>query len=560
MPTSGAGRMSTAWGLWSQLRVTLRVIRAVLRSPALRRVAFAFLIFNAVEFGSWVAILLYAYGALGPTSVGIVAVVQLVPTSIVAPLSANLADRYPRDRVLFAGYLAMAATFGATALGMFEDVAPPLVVAAATLASMSLSVIRPTQGALLPSLARTPEELTAANGVSGTVEGLGQLLGPLLAAGILAIGTPAAVFGASTAGCLLAAFLVARLPKPAPVAGAGAIPGVVETSAGAGLLDGLRIVVRHADTRLVIGILSLRMVVIGALDVLFVLLALEVFDIGESGAGLLNASLGLGVIAGGATTFTLVGRQGLAPALGIAALTSGIGLAVLSGVSSVWAAPLIVMTGVGFAACDVLGRTILQRVTPDRVLARVFGALEGLGSASLALGAILAPIVVLAVGVQGALVAAGLLMPAGIALSWLGLRAMDRHALVPLRALDLLRAVEIFAPLPPPQLEWVARQARWVTFEPGEVIIAEGDVGDAYYVLETGALRVTKRGELLRSLSGRGDGVGEIALLRDVPRTATVTSDAVTVMLMVSRPAFLEAVTGHPRAHEAAQRVAGTLA
>ena len=317
---------------------------------------------------------------------------------------------------------------------------------------------------------------------------------------------------------------------------------------------------RHADTRLVVGILSLRMIVAGALDVLFVLLALEVFHIGESGAGLLNASLGLGVIAGGAATFTLVGRQRLAPALGIAALISGLGLAVLSAVSPVWAAPLIVVTGVGFAACDVLGRTILQRVTPDRVLARVFGVLEGLALASLALGAILAPLVVLAVGIQGALIVAGLLMPAGVALSWLGLRAMDRHALVPVRALELLRAVEIFAPLPPPQLEWVARQARWVTFEPGEVIIAEGDVGDAYYVLESGALKVTKGGELLRTLSGRGDGVGEIALLRDVPRTATVTSDAVSVMLMVSRPAFLEAVTGHPRAHETAQRMVEALA
>lgn len=546
--------------LWTQLRVTLRVVRAVLRSPALRRVELAFLTFNAVEYGTWVAILLYAYGAIGPTSVGVVAVVQLVPAAIVAPLSANLGDRFPRDRVLVAGYLVMAATFGSTWIGMAADIPPALVVVAATFASASLSVIRPTQGALLPSLARTPEELTAANGLSGTVEGLGLLLGPLLAAAILAIGTPAAVFGAATVGCFLAATLVVRLPMPvspvAPLAG----PSVVEPPDLGGLLDGLRIVVRHADTRLVVGILSLRMIVAGALDVLFVLLALEVFHIGESGAGLLNAALGLGVIAGGAATFTLVGRQRLAPALGIAALISGFGLAVLSAVSPVWAAPLIVVTGVGFAACDVLGRTILQRVTPDRVLARVFGALEGLALASLAFGAILAPLVVLAVGVQGALIVAGLLMPAGIALSWLGLRAMDRHALVPVRALELLRAGEIFAPLPPPQLEWVARQARWVTFEPGEVIIAEGDVGDAYYVLESGALRVSQRGELLRVLSGRGDGVGEIALLRDVPRTATVTSDAVSVMLMVSRPAFLEAVTGHPQAHETAQRVAGALA
>jgi cAMP-binding proteins - catabolite gene activator and regulatory subunit of cAMP-dependent protein kinases len=297
------------------------------------------------------------------------------------------------------------------------------------------------------------------------------------------------------------------------------------------------------------------MIVSGALDVLFVLLALEVFDIGESGAGLLNAALGLGMVAGGTVTFTLVGRQRLAPVLGVAALASGLALAILAAVSPVWAAPLIVVTGIGFAACDVLGRTILQRVTPDRVLARVFGALEGLGLASLALGAVLAPFVVLALGVQGALVVVGLLLPAGIALSWLGLRAMDQHALVPRRALELLRVVEIFAPLPPPQLEWVARHARWITIEPGEALITEGDVGDAYYVLESGSLTVTKGGELLRILTGRADAVGEIALLRDVPRTATVTASAESVMLRLSRAEFLEAVTGHAQAHEAARRV-----
>ena len=189
----------------------------------------------------------------------------------------------------------------------------------------------------------------------------------------------------------------------------------------------------------------------------------------------------------------------------MAAATSGIGLVALSAVGPAWAAPLVVAAGIGLAACDVLGRTILQRVTPDRVLARVFGALEGLGLAGLALGSILAPLIVLVLGVDGALVAFGLLLPAGIALSWLGLRAMDRQALVPRRALDLLRTVEIFAPLPPPQLEWLARQTRWMTFEPGEVVIREGDVGDAYYVLESGELRVTQiRRAAARPVRARG--------------------------------------------------------
>ena len=553
--------MTTLSRLRTHIAVTARVLRAVLRSPALRRVELAFLLFNSVEFSTWVAILLYAYAEIGPASVGFVAVVQLIPAAIVAPLSASLGDRFPRDKVLLGGYLVMVAAFGLTWIAMGLAMPPALVVLAAAFANASLSVIRPTQGALLPSLARTPEELTAANALSGTVEGAGLLLGPLVAAAILSVAAPAAVFGVATAGCLAAAALVIRLPVPgSPVASAAGEPaGVVRAGESDGLLDGLRLVAHQGDTRLVVGILSLRMVVIGTLDVLFVLLALEVFDIGESGAGLLSAALGLGVLLGGTFTFALVGRQRLAPVLGVAALASGVGLAVLSSVSGIWAAPLIVMAGIGFAACDVLGRTILQRVTPDRVLTRVFGALEGLGIASLAIGSLLAPLIVIGVGVQGALVVAGLLLPAGIALSWLGLRAMDRHALIPRRALDLLGDVAIFAPLPPPQTEWVARHARWITIEPGEVLIAEGDVGDAYYVMESGELVVTKDEERLRVLTARGDAVGEIALLRDVPRTATVTAGAASVLLRLERGDFLEAVTGHPQAHEAARQVAATL-
>ena len=555
--------MTTLGRLRAHVAVTSRVLRAVLRSPALRRVELAFLLFNVVEHSTWIAILLYAYAAIGPASVGFVAVVQLVPAAIVAPFSSSLGDRFPRDKVLFGGYVVMIAAFGSTCIAMSLALPPVLVVLAATFANSSLSVIRPTQGALLPSLARTPEELTAANALSGTVEGTGLLIGPLIAAAILTVATPAAVFGVAAIGCLAAAALVVRLPVPRSAMGSAAAElarvaepaRAAEPSERGGLLDGLRLVAHHGDTRLVVGILSLRMIVTGALDVLFVLLALEVFDIGESGAGLLNAALGLGVVLGGAFTFVLVGRQRLAPVLGVAALATGIGLAVLSTVNSGLAAPLIVMAGIGFAACDVLGRTILQRVTPDRVLSRVFGALEGISIASLALGSLLAPLIVLVAGVQGALVVAGLLLPAGIALSWLGLRAMDRHALIPRRALDLLGSVAIFAPLPPPTLEWVARRARWVTFEAGEALITEGAAGDAYYVLESGVLKVTKGVELLRILTERCDAVGEIALLRDVPRTATVTAGGESVLLMLSRADFLEAVTGHTQAREAADLV-----
>jgi MFS family permease len=540
----------------TQLGISLRVVRAILRNPALRRVQLAFLLFNTVEFGTWVAILLYAYEAIGPASVGVVAVVQLLPGAVFAPLIAGLADRFPRDRVLFYGYLAQLVTYGATWVGMALEASPAVVVLAATCAATTLAVTRPAQGSLIPSLARTPEELTAANGLSGAMEGTGMLIGPLIAAAILVVATPTAVFGAATAGCLIAAALVVRLPASRTPLAADDEPDRSEPTNRGSVLDGLRLAARHGSTRIIVGILALRMVVIGALDVLFILLALEVFDIGESGAGLLNAALGLGVVVGGAMTFTFVGRQRLAPVLAIAALASGFALVIVGVVPSAsTAAALIIVAGGGFAACDVVGRTILQRATPDVVLARVLGALEGVDFAGLALGSLLAPLVALVVGVQAAVIAAGLLLPAGIVLAWTGLLVIDRHALVPVRAIGLLREAEIFAPLPQPSLEWLARQTRWITVEPGQVLMAEGDRGDAYYVLETGALAVSQGGRPLRVCDARADGVGEIALLRDVPRTATVTARDVSVLLMIRRAEFLEIVAGHTPVREAAQRV-----
>jgi MFS family permease len=549
----------------AQLALTGRVVRAILRNPALRRVELAFLLFNTVEYATWIAILLYAYDAIGPASVGLVAVVQLIPAAIVAPLAASLADRLPRRRVLLIGYLAQVITFGLTWLAMWLAAPPLLVVAVAALAAASLGFTRPTQGALLPSLSRTPEELTAANGLSGTIEGFGMLLGPLAAAAILAVGAPTDVFGAATVALLVAAALVASLPAgrtPLPLIGTiDATAGTSTASSGMrvsepGVLEGLRLVARERSTRIVVGILTLRMIVIGALDVLYVLIALEVFGIGDSGAGLLNAAMGLGVVLGGAISFGICGRPRLAPALALAATGAGIGLVIVgAGASAAQAAPVLVVVGIGFAGCDVIGRTILQRVTPDEVLARVLGALEGLAFIGLGVGSLAAPVVAALVGLQGAFVVAGLLLPLGVALAWLGLRAMERDALVPRRAVSLLRESAIFAPLPPAEVERVARNARWMTLDPGEVLIREGDAGDAYYVLESGSLRVTHDGAELRVTDARADGVGEIALLRDVPRTATVTATGPSILLTIRRALFLEVVGGHVPARDAAVRV-----
>jgi MFS family permease len=570
--------MSRVSGSGRHLAVTFRVVWAVLRNPALRRVELAYLLFSAALFGSYIAILVYAYEASGPNAVGVVALAMLLPSAVVAPFAASLADRFPRERVLLAGYVVQAVAYAITAAGMLAGVPPVLVYLAAAVQSAGTTLTRPAQGSLLPRLARTPEELTAANSVSGTIEGAGVLLGPLAATALLVVAGPGAVWALGALASTVAVVLVLNVGRllerrraAIEPAGTGAVaPGPAAVGHDAAdedhahtesvtslVIGGLRALAASADTRLVVGLLAVRMVISGAMDVLFVLLAQEVFLTGQAGAGLLNAGLGLGTVLGGAASVALVGRRRMAPALGLAAVTWGGSIALIGlGSSASLALALVAIGGIGFAATDVVGRTILQRVTADRMLARVLGALEGIGLLGLAVGSVLAPLLVAWLGVQGAVGAVGLILPAVVVVAWLPLIRIDRRVRVPVREISLLRLTPEFVPLPGPQLEAVARRTRWVTFEPGGTLIRQGDVGDRYYVLESGRLQVTIDRREVRVLDRVGTGMGEIALLHNVRRTATLTALTPCVLLALERADFLEAVTGHEATHAAVHETA----
>ncbi len=535
------------------------VMWQLLANRDLRRVLGAYFAFNAAEIATWVSILLYAYAATGPASVGIVALLQLIPAALFAPPAAALGDRYPRHRVLTAGYLLQAAAMAATAVAMAVGAPPPAVIVCAAVATTALVITRPVQNAVLPSLARTPEELTAANGAAGGVEGMGLLLGPLAAAAILTVSSPAAVFALASAAMLLAALATVGLrTRGDPDARIVAGPDMHHDHDG--ILAGLRVVAADPDARLIVGLLTSRMVIIGSADVLFVLMAFEILHSGQSGVGVLSAALGAGTIASGAITVALLGRGGLATVASVGALAWGLALLAtgLSGVALL--APAFVLFGAaGLSMVDIAGRTILQRTVRDEVLARVFGLQEGLAMAGLAAGAVLVPVLVSLVGLLGAIVLAAALLPVAVGLTWSRLAALDRRAVAPVRELELLRRTAVFRPLPIPQLEAVARRATWVTVPAGRAIIREGEPGDRFYVLASGAVKVEQAGRLLREMRSPGDGFGEIALLHDVPRTATVTTSADTELLVIERGPFLAAVTGHPDAFASAQRQVADL-
>jgi MFS family permease len=252
----------------------------------------------------------------------------------------------------------------------------------------------------------------------------------------------------------------------------------------------------------------------------------------------------------------LIGRPRLAPALLLGILATGLPLAAIGlgpGVAAVLA--LLLVCGLGQAFFNVAGRTLLQRSVDDDVLSRVFGLQEGLMMAGLAIGAVLAPILVSLFGRRGAFVAAGVFLPAMGAFTWGQLRSLDARAQVPGQELSHLRSLPLFQPLAPPVLERLSWNLIPIEARAGAVVIREGDAGDRFYIITDGRAQVSVSGALLATL-GPGDYFGEIALLRDVPRTATVTAEDDLRLLALDRDEFLAAVTGSPVAAEAAQREA----
>jgi MFS family permease len=524
----------------------VRTFRAVLGNPDLRRLALAYLLFGAARWANRVTIFIFAFERGGAAEAGLVAAIMLVPSAVVAPLGSVVGDRIRRDRALALGYAVQTLLVGGIAAALLLAAPIPLVYALAALVSTSATLTRPVQSALFPQFARTPDELTAINAVAGMIYSAVALVGPSVAGLLIAVGGAGLVF-AVFAAFLLAATLVVLglqpLPHPVPTGERR----LREAAAG------FASVLRHQDQRFVVGLLAGQSVLAGAMDVLLVAITLTLLGLPPSAAGFMAAARGVGGLVGGLWTLGLVGRRDLALPLRQGLFVFGIGTTAMAfSTIPLVTAVLVVIAGTGHDRADTVGRVLLQRVVPDSILCRVFGVVEGLHQGALAVGSALAPLLVAALGVKGAVIAAGLLLPAVVALIGARIRTVDRAAQVPGRELALIRSLNLFAPLPAHTLEDVAGRFVEVATSPGEVVIKEGDAGDRFYVVEAGEVEVSEKGRPLARL-GPGKYFGEIALLRDVPRVATVTAATSTTLLALDRVEFLEAVTGDPLSREAAE-------
>ena len=518
------------------------VLRILARNPELRRVELAYLTFTVAEWGTWLAMLVYAYDQGGVTETGLLATVLLVPAAICAPVLGALAERIPPGRALLAGYAAQAVSSGLVAAAMLLEAQRLVVYALLLLPSVAYTITRPAQAAFAPGLARRPEDLAATNVVSGWIESMSTLAGPLLVGVVLTISSPGACFAVGAGLSAAGALLVGRSRDAvAPARGE-------ETASGTSLGTSIGFVRRDANARNLLLLLGAQAVAVGALDVLYVELARGVFHRGGNWAGYLNAAFGVGSVVAVVVTARLVGHPRLAIPLVLSLAGWSIalfGLGALPGLAL--ALVLLGLAGGSRATFDVTGRTLLQRVARPDLLARVFGLLEGLEMAGLAVGSLLAPALISIGGPRAAFIGVGLVLPlAGIA-AGRRLLDIDRHATVPVVEIALLRSLPMFAPLPPPTLESLARSLEPEAFPVGVDVITQGENGDRLYVIAEGEVDVIADGVFVATLA-RGDAFGEIALLYDVPRTATVRTRSAVRLYAVDRETFLVTLTGHASA------------
>jgi MFS family permease len=528
-------------------RVFMRLARSAealsttARNSNLRRAQLAF---GATWTGEWaftVALGVVAFRDGGATGVGVVGFARMAPATFLSPVGTALADRFARDRVLVWSCLLRAVATAAAAAVLAVDGPAVAVYALAAIATAAFTIFRPAHSALLPALCVMPLELTSANVVRGLLDSLSTLVGPLAAALLLTLSGPTAVFVATAAlalgsGALLLGLSYEQATREHPRPSRRIVHETVE---------GFRSLTRYREAGLLIGLGLAQTMTRGFLTVFLVVIPIDLLDMGEPGVGLLTAAVGAGAVAGSLGAVMFVAGARLAQLEGLGIVLWGLPLT-LSGALPY--EPVVValmcVIGIGNALVDIGLWTLPARLVPDELLARVFGAAESLTAMSVALGSFVTPFAIELLGIRGALAVLGLIAPALVVLARRRLRAIDASIAHRDEEVNVLKQVRMLRPLPMTAVDDLARHLAHAEFRAGQMIVRQGDYGDRFYVIADGEADVTTDGRLIRTLAP-GEGFGEIALLRDIPRTATVSARTPLQVFTLDRRHFLAAVSGY---------------
>jgi hypothetical protein len=517
-----------------------RVIRVVAHNPSLTRLLLAYLVLIIAEFGEWLALIVYAYIRGGASAAGLVVILQLIPSMLLAPVISAQLSRIGAARLLAGAYAVAAATLACAGAAILTGAPVAVVYLAAVAFSVSLGVSKPLHHVLMPLVVRHADELTAANVATSWTEGGGAIIGPALTGVLISAEGPG----------LACAALVRPLRADAEAS--------EEEGGLSDLLAAARVIASRPGTRALIAFPAGAAAIEGAIDLLVVVLAVKILTIGPGAAGYLSAAFGAGGLIGALAAVLLVGRRLALPLAG-AALVTGLALGTLALASTVLVAVLLLaIVGAARTVQTVAAETLLQRCTPLDVIVCAFALIESMRDMGMILSAVAIPLLIDLGGAKAAFVGLGCLALLMVLVVARRISRIDEEASIPVVEMGTLRNMEIFSALPAAPLEALAREARYVSVPTGTAIIKEGEEGDNYYAITEGSVVVT-RGEQEIGRVERGVGFGEIALLYPVTRTATVTATSETTLLSIGREAFLTAMGAHPAVFAAAERVAAAL-
>ena len=526
------------------------------RSKPILLLLVAWCLSYAGDLAAFTAASVYAYRAGGAGLVGILGLLKALPGAFVVPLVTSGSDRVRRERLLIATLVPRALLLGAATAAMAGGGQGVLVVVLVGLEAGLASAFRQVQAALLPWLARTPDELTSANTAASVLQSAAMVGGPAIAAGLLATGTAQSAMLVACVFVAVAAVLLAfvrPLSPQVPVRASGRLKQL-KLDMAAGFDAG----VRQRDAVALFVPAAAQTFARGVLNVLTVVIALDLFGLGSASVGWLAALLGVGGLLIGPLAVMLVRGKRVARSFAAGVAAWGVPLIVLAFTHArYWPYLMFGVIGVAGVFDDVGVYSALQQVIPSRLMGRALGVRRGVLLLSMGVGSAVTPLLIRAWGARGTLIATGLLLVVAAAAFLPRLTAIDGRISAPGPDLALLRRVSFLRPLPFAIVEHLASELQPATYEPGDVIIREGEPGERFYVIAEGRTRASKDGKQLREMSA-GDSFGEIALLRRVPRTATVTAISHLEARILAREEFLAAVTGNPESVESAEEVVST--
>jgi hypothetical protein len=526
----------------------------LVRSKSISLLLLAWGLSYAGDLAAFTAASVYAYHAGGAGLVALLGLLKALPGVFLVPLITSGSDRMRRERLLVVTMLPRALLLGAAAAAMGGAGQGVLIVVLVGLEGGLASAFRQVQAALLPWLAHTPDELTSANTAASVLQSAATFAGPALAAGLLVVGTAQLAMLVACALVALAALLllgVRPLAAPPPAASAGRWRQL-----RLDIAEGFDAGIRQPGARALFIPAAAQTFARGVLNVLTVVIALKLFALGPAGVGWLSAVLGAGGLLLGPLAVTLVRGKRVARSFAVGVAGWGIPMILLSFAhAAYWPYLMFAVIGVANVFDDAGVYSSLQQVIPSRLMGRALGVRRGALLLTMGLGSAVTPLLIDALGARGTLIATGALLVLAAGAFLPRLTAIDARIAAPGPDLALLRRVSFFRSLPFAIVEHLAGELETATFAAGEVIIAEGEPGMRFYIIAEGQVLASKEGKPLREM-GDGDSFGEIALLRRIPRTATVTALTRVQTRTLTREEFLAGVTGSTESAEGAEEVA----